>query len=326
MMKKKNDNAGYGMFTSIYWVVGGGILLGVALSVGFKDEIGLDRMELGSMLGIGIALAYLLLALVDGFVQYRAFKANPLPDDLDLSDRAIAREQLTALKGHTPLLRHIRRLLAAWAVGASGPQVATIAANQMNRTLVMLGVEGVGIFAILFACADFGPPQMILTLSSVLMVMVILVAIGRFQLASHLAGYIESNLLARIGNDSPAAAADSFASAAAQAVATSTEALAQAQTQAADAFARMQEKAGGQLAQAQSAVAKQLDRITEMAASIDRILKLQESVNGALQGISATEEFKSTLLELKRHLSESDELLRNAAKPRTIRLVEKDPE
>jgi len=31
-------------------------------------------------------------------------------------------------------------------------------------------------------------------------------------------------------------------------------------------------------------------------------------------------------VELKRHLAESDQLLKNAAKPRTIRLVEKDNE
>ena len=34
------------------------------------------------------------------------------------------------------------------------------------------------------------------------------------------------------------------------------------------------------------------------------------------------EEFKNTLLELKRHLAESDTLLKNVSKPRAIRLVE----
>ena len=61
-------------------------------------------------------------------------------------------------------------------------------------------------------------------------------------------------------------------------------------------------------------------------ASIDNIFNLQQAVDNTLKGVSATEEFKSTLVELKRHLAESDQLLRNAAKPRTIRLVENDNE
>ena len=63
-----------------------------------------------------------------------------------------------------------------------------------------------------------------------------------------------------------------------------------------------------------------------LATTIDNVLKLQQAVDGTLKGVAVTEEFKSTLVELKRHLAESDVLLKNAAKPRTIRLVEKDNE
>ena len=71
-------------------------------------------------------------------------------------------------------------------------------------------------------------------------------------------------------------------------------------------------------------MAEQLGRVTEIAASIDKIFKLQQAVDNTLKGVAVTDEFKSTLVELRRHLAESDQLLKNAAKPRAIRLVEKD--
>ena len=80
------------------------------------------------------------------------------------------------------------------------------------------------------------------------------------------------------------------------------------------------------LGKAQTEIASQLSRVTALASTIDNIFKLQQAVDGTLKGVTATEEFKSTLVELKRHLAESDQLLKNAAKPRSIRLVEKDNE
>ena len=94
----------------------------------------------------------------------------------------------------------------------------------------------------------------------------------------------------------------------------------------ADTLAAAQEKASARLAQAQDAIAKQLDRIAGLASTIDQTLQLQKSVDGTLKGVTAAEEFKSTLLELKRHLADSDQLLKNAARPRTLRLVENPAE
>ena len=84
--------------------------------------------------------------------------------------------------------------------------------------------------------------------------------------------------------------------------------------------------ASAKIGTAQTEVATQLGRVTALASSIDNVLKLQQAVDGTLKGVTVTDEFKSTLVELKRHLAESDQLLKNAAKPRTIRLVEKDNE
>ena len=368
MEKRKAKCCGYGMFTGICWVIGLGIILGVLVGLPFKSDSGWERAQLAGLLATGIAAAYILLALVDWFVQWKALAGNPLPDDLDVSDRAVAREQLAALKGCSPLHRHVRRLLAAWGAGASGPQVAAMAGNQMLRTLVILAAETAAILVLLVGSAAFGLPPTLLTLGSGLMALLVLVAMARFQLTSHLAGYIESHLLARIGNDTPAAAVGDFTQSLGKTVAESTASLAAAQAKVAEQLAKAQQEAAAQLvkaqteaaaqvakaqaeatgaaakiqsdlsaklsssqeqtvaqlAKAQDKVAEQLGRVTEIAASIDKIFKLQQAVDNTLKGVTVTDDFKSTLVELRRHLAESDQLLKNAAKPRSIRLVEKD--
>ncbi|HAL92535.1 MAG TPA: hypothetical protein DCM68_05860 [Verrucomicrobia bacterium] len=325
------------MFTGILWVVALGIVLGAAIGIPIGVDKTWDVSKLSALLATGIGLAYVVLSILDWLVQVRALCSNPLPDDLDLSERTVAGERLAALKGCTPLHRHIRRLLAAWAAGASGPQVAAMAGHQMLRVLVLLVAETAAVLALLAGCASFGPPQVLLTLGTGLMALLLVVAIARLQLASHLAGYIDSHLLARIGNDTPAAAGVEFAQAVAKSVADSTAGLADAQAKTAEQLAKAQQvatvqitkaqgDAAAQVAKAQDKVAEQLGRVTELASSIDNIFKLQQAVDGTLKGVTVTDEFKSMLGELRRHLAESDQLLKNAAKPRTIRLVEKDNE
>ena len=382
----------YGMFTGIYGVVALGVVLGVVLGLPFKPEIGYSRSELAALLAIGIAIAYAVLAALDWLAQTLALAKNPLPQELDLSDRGVAREQVAALAGNALLQRHIRRLLIAWAAGASGPQVATMAANQMIRMLVILAGEAAFIVVLLAAAVAFYGPSALHTLGTGLMALVALIALARFQLASKTAGYIESHLLARIGNDTPAAAGAEFAQTASKSVANSMAALAAAQAKFVDQLAKSQDQAAAlaakaqqeaaaqlskahadaaaqiakaqteaaaqvakaqqesaaqivkaqgevsakltaaqqesaaQIAKTQDKVAEQLGRVSEIAASIDKVFKLQQAVDGTLKGVAVTDEFKSTLVELRRHLAESDQLLKNAAKPRTTRLVEKDNE
>ncbi len=359
MEKRKAKCGGYGMFTGIYGVIGLGIILGVLLGFPFKPEAGWTKSDLAATLANGIALAYVLLAAIDWFVQWLALSKNPLPHDLDLSDRAVARERGAALAGGALIQRHIRRLLAAWGAGASGPQVAAMAGSQMIRLLAILVAETAAILVLVSAAAGFAAPGGLLTLGTGLMVLVSIVALARFQLASQTAGYIESHLLARIGNDTPSAAGVEFAQAVAKSVADSTaslaaaqakfaEQLAKSQDQAAAQIAKAQQEAAGQvakaqgdmtsklasaqqegasqLAKAQDKISEQLGRIAALAGTIDNVLKLQQAVDGTLKGVAVTDEFKSTLVELKRHLAESDALLKNAARPRTIRLVEKGNE
>jgi hypothetical protein len=383
MDKRKSKCSGYGMFTGIYWIIALGVVLGILIGIPIRNIEGWQNSpsELAALLVAGIGLAYILLSALDWATQLRALASNPLPDELDLSERAVASERLGTVKGCTILHRHIRRLLSAWAAGASGPQVAAMASSQMHRILGTLVAETAAVLALLAATAGFMPPQLLLTLTTGLMVLLILVAVARIQLASHLAGYIESNLLARIGNDTPAAAGLEFAQAVGKSVADSTASLAAAQAKFADQLAKAQQEGTAQLvkahsdaaaqitkaqqeasaqlskaqaeasaqvskaqsdaaaqiakaqqegtaqlAKAQDQVAEQLGRVTDIAASVDGIFKLQQAVDGAIKGVAVTDEFKSTLVALKQHLAESDELLKNAAKPRTIRLVEKDNE
>ena len=380
MEKRKVKCGGYGMFTGIYGIVGLGILFGILLGIPFKpDEWTLS--DLAAVLATGMALAYVMLAAIDWIAQTIALAKNPLPAELDLSDRSVARERMAALTGCALLQRHIRRLLSAWAAGASGPQIATMAANQTFRLISLILAEAAAILVLLVSAAGFSAPGPLLTLGTGLMVLVALAALARFQLASKTAGYIESHLLARIGNDTPAAAAADFAQTAGKAAAESMAALAAAQTKFAEQLAKSQDQAAALAAKAQqdaatqlskaqteaaaqiakaqaeaaalvaksqadmaakltaaldqssakigtaqTEVATQLGRVTALASSIDNVLKLQQAVDGTLKGVAVTDEFKSTLVELKRHLAESDQLLKNAAKPRTIRLVEKDNE
>ena len=81
-----------------------------------------------------------------------------------------------------------------------------------------------------------------------------------------------------------------------------------------------------QLNQSSEAIAQQLERITQMQANVEQVLRVQEAVDGTLRDVSTAHEFKETLITLRRHLDESDSLLREIAKPRTIRLVEADQE
>lgn len=70
----------------------------------------------------------------------------------------------------------------------------------------------------------------------------------------------------------------------------------------------------------------QLQAIGEMGANIDKMLHVQETVERATKEVTASEEFKQTLTALRAHLESADRLLVEAAKPRTIRLIENEPE
>lgn len=376
-----NQKTGYGMLTPIHLVVPAGIVVG-AIATSCMGVFKVPEVWISSIVG-GIGLAYVLLGLVDCILRARALAAAPL-DSQDVSDRAVARELAESLPGTGLLARHSRRLLAAWGAGATGQQVSRMAATQLYRALLALVAEGVAIFAVVAIGLLISPlfDAVVIDIATTIILLIILlliplVTLARIQGASRESGYIESQFLARIGNDTPAAATTDFAqkvetsvnaatarfadtetkaaaaieaatakladaqqkalaaladaqtSASAAALKASTDsaaALAKSSADAAQALAKSQAEAAAAMAQGQTEVAKQLERVTALAASIEKVLDLQKSVDGTLKSVSATDEFKSTLLELKRHLAESDELIKTATKPRRIRFVENPAE
>jgi uncharacterized protein (DUF3084 family) len=73
---------------------------------------------------------------------------------------------------------------------------------------------------------------------------------------------------------------------------------------------------------ASAMLSAQLDKIAAMEKEIDKLLHLQQATEGTIKTMSASEEFKSLIKSLNAHLDNSDKLIKEVARPRTIRLVE----
>lgn len=322
----KGKCSGYGMFTGIFGILVIGIVLGVVLGfVGLAPE-NRDIGAWAASMAYGLVMAYILLAAVDYVVQFAALKANPLPREVDVSDREIAAEQAASMQGGDAFRRNLRRLLRTWSIGAPSMQVVAMERNQSARTNIVLVTEAALMFAVLFGVGNIGgfSPKMLGALG-ILYPLVALVVIARIQLASRQAGYIEAHLFSRIGAEIEATAVD-FAGNISRSVAASTEALMSAQSQVADQLAKAQETASRQLAQSQQEVATQLARVGDIAAQVDKILNIQQTVEGTLKGVVATDDFRGLLNDVKQHLEQSVAFIQNASKPRVIKLVEKDSE
>lgn len=78
------------------------------------------------------------------------------------------------------------------------------------------------------------------------------------------------------------------------------------------------------MTKAASAISSQLDKIMQLEKDIQQVLHVQQVVDGSIKAVSSAEEFKATLSALRKHLEQSDTLIREATKPRTIRLVEQE--
>lgn len=87
--------------------------------------------------------------------------------------------------------------------------------------------------------------------------------------------------------------------------------------------ATMKEHAAATAKAAQQLTA-QLDKIAALGKDIEKVLHVQQSTEAAIKTMAASEEFKKMLEALRAHLDASDKMLKEIAKPRTIRLVEQD--
>ena len=77
-----------------------------------------------------------------------------------------------------------------------------------------------------------------------------------------------------------------------------------------------------QIEKASASLTAQVEKILAIGKEVEKVLHVSQAVDGALKNLTASEEFKKAMNALQTHLTESDKLLREAAKPRTIRLVE----
>lgn len=69
-------------------------------------------------------------------------------------------------------------------------------------------------------------------------------------------------------------------------------------------------------------LAERLSDIRDTASKIDKMLRLQESVDKSLSGLSASDEFGRMLQDLRGHLAQTDDFCRKISKPRVITLRE----
>lgn len=76
----------------------------------------------------------------------------------------------------------------------------------------------------------------------------------------------------------------------------------------------------------QQALAAQLEKIASLQQSIEKVLQIQQVVDGTIKTVAASEEFAKLVSALREHLEASDKLLREVSRPRTIRLVETEIE
>lgn len=81
---------------------------------------------------------------------------------------------------------------------------------------------------------------------------------------------------------------------------------------------------GEKTAKASADLSAQLDKIAAIGKDIEKLLHVQQATEGTIKAVTTTDEFKKTLEALRTHLEASDKLLREVAKPRTIRLVEQE--
>ena len=308
-MSKTCGNCGYGMMTCAckllaLGVVAGGVLGGI---FGAKEGGWSSGALWGASVAYGIGVAYVLLSEAELIRQRKALAQDPLGGDVEWADRSVAAEQGAALKGNSMVARDARQLLGAWGAGAAGPQVARMAATQMARWMASVAGEALAVWGICFSAGGFGGAQELLMLGTAVMALIPVVALGRLQMAAWESRYVEAKLLAAIGNDTPAAAATTLAADAGKSVEAAVGKL--------DASTK---ELGKKMAEAAASAAAAL------AASVESLLQLQKSVDATLKTVSVTNEFQATLAGLRQHLSEADSLLKEARKPRKIRLVE-DP-
>ncbi|HMO50013.1 MAG TPA: MotA/TolQ/ExbB proton channel family protein [Kiritimatiellia bacterium] len=74
--------------------------------------------------------------------------------------------------------------------------------------------------------------------------------------------------------------------------------------------------------QAAQQLAAKMDEVSQMAASIKDLLKIEQSIEKSMAGISASDDFRKTLEDLRKHINTTTDFCSRLSKPRVITLRE----
>lgn len=275
------------------------------------------------LFALALPVAFGILSLIDTFLRRRKLAADPLPEDVDVADREIARDQADALPADAPL----RRLLSAWANGSSGGQVSVLARSQYARDLATAVADGafLALAAVLGVhLTEAGPAVDLIALVGAILAVVAVLARARFLACK--ADYVEARLLSKIGAvaDSPAGTADALA-----------KALADISRKTADSFAKSAADSAKVAADASAAAAKSLEtpvaqlrdgmgRLDKVVGELTDTLSRHKALDAAMGDVAAAKDFRDALQSIRTHLGKTDEALKALSRPRRIRLVEGD--
>jgi uncharacterized protein YydD (DUF2326 family) len=69
-------------------------------------------------------------------------------------------------------------------------------------------------------------------------------------------------------------------------------------------------------------LAKRMGDISRMAAQIEDLLHIEQSIEKSLAGIASSDEFKKTLVDLRQHLASTEDFVSRMRKPKVITLRE----
>lgn len=276
------------------------------------------------LFALALPVAYGILSLADTFLRRRKLAADPLPEDVDVADREIARDQADALPADAPL----RRLLSAWANGSSGGQVSVLARSQYARDLATAAADGAflalaAVLALQLAVSE--PAVNLIAILGGLLVTLAVLARARFLACK--ADYVESRLLSRIGaaSGSPAGTADALA-----------KALADISAKTADSFAKSASDSAKVAADASAAAAKSLEapvaqlrdgmsKLDKVVGELNDTLSRHKALDAAMGDLASAKDFRGALQSIQTHLAKTDEALKALSRPRRIRLVEGEP-
>ena len=67
---------------------------------------------------------------------------------------------------------------------------------------------------------------------------------------------------------------------------------------------------------------EKIEKVGQLAANIESLLRVEQAVEKGLAGLSASEEFRKALEDLRKHLATTDQFCERMSKPRVITLRE----